>query len=493
MADLRSIITVDVDATAFDRFKNAFDNYRKEAVKMQDTWKKIGESTKQAGSKSADSLEAATDQMKKAAGESRKANDELNKFAKTSKTIKENTAATSGIFNNWAKVLGTIGTMYGIGRSIQGLSQFASDERRAAQRMGLPQNELGAARTQLQRVIDVDSILSNINKAKNDPMSRIPFEATSSGERIDWAKSSSDILAKWLPALQKFANGNWSVPQLQALGLSNIGIDTDQLRLLQAVSPKELNENIEEYKKQSVKGPIDEVEKNWQDLNVVIKQSEVNIRKAFLGALGNATPKIKQILGLDTQFVEEILSGETRPVDVIKEYWKDLTNGGYIPKFNQANKPEEKITEELLDRLKMTESSGNPYAINKTTGALGAYQFMPGTVNQLSKQWHPFNVFDEKESREAARWYLEQLLGKNGGDLDKALAAYGGFVTKDPSKYIQSIRGGQPNQYTLPSPVGGMKKNGTIEEGKPLNLSLLITNTTGAQVQTMGAALGALG
>ena len=93
------------------------------------------------------------------------------------------------------------------------------------------------------------------------------------------------------------------------------------------------------------------------------------------------------------------------------------------------------ITDNILNGLKKTESGGNPYAVNKDTKALGAYQFLPDTVAMMHKQGIKFNPFDEAESREAAKQYLTTLVSKNGGDVSKAIAQYGGFVTKDPSKY----------------------------------------------------------
>lgn len=99
------------------------------------------------------------------------------------------------------------------------------------------------------------------------------------------------------------------------------------------------------------------------------------------------------------------------------------------------------ITDDLLDRLKMVESSGDPRAVNKTTGAMGAYQFMPDTVKMLEAQGVKFDPFNEPQAREAARFYLGQLLTQNKGDLDKSLAAYGGFKSKDPSAYVQKVKG----------------------------------------------------
>lgn len=109
------------------------------------------------------------------------------------------------------------------------------------------------------------------------------------------------------------------------------------------------------------------------------------------------------------------------------------------------------ITDDLLDRLKKVESGKDPYAINKQTKAMGAYQFMPETVQMLHKQGIKFNPFDEQEARGAAKTYLEQLVKRNNGDVDKALAQYGGFVTKDPSQYVKNVTQGatqtqQPTQ-----------------------------------------------
>lgn len=99
-----------------------------------------------------------------------------------------------------------------------------------------------------------------------------------------------------------------------------------------------------------------------------------------------------------------------------------------------------KIDPKILDGLEATESSGNPLAVNKETKALGAYQFLPETVVMLHKNGYKFNPFDRDQSRAAAEYLLNDLLTKNGGDMNKALAAYGGFVSKDPSGYIAKVK-----------------------------------------------------
>lgn len=121
-----------------------------------------------------------------------------------------------------------------------------------------------------------------------------------------------------------------------------------------------------------------------------------------------------------------------------------------------GKKPEAKssvISDQLLDSLRRVESGKDPFAINKDTKAMGAYQFMPDTVQMLHKQGMKFNPFDEQEARGAAKQYLEQLVQRNNGDVNKALAQYGGFVTKDPSKYVQNVtQGAQQPQQTQQAP-----------------------------------------
>ena len=75
------------------------------------------------------------------------------------------------------------------------------------------------------------------------------------------------------------------------------------------------------------------------------------------------------------------------------------------------------ITDALLDSLKQVESSGNPKAVNKESGAMGAYQFMPNTHKMLEKQGIKFDPYNEAEARVAAKKYLEQLVEQNNGDV----------------------------------------------------------------------------
>ena len=96
----------------------------------------------------------------------------------------------------------------------------------------------------------------------------------------------------------------------------------------------------------------------------------------------------------------------------------------------------------LLDNLGIAESSDNPYAVHPDSKAMGKYQFLPDTAALLNKQGIKFNPLDADESRAAADYYIQQLVKQNGGDYAKAMAQYGGFKTKDPSKYLAQVLNG---------------------------------------------------
>lgn len=108
------------------------------------------------------------------------------------------------------------------------------------------------------------------------------------------------------------------------------------------------------------------------------------------------------------------------------------------------------VTNELLDRLEQVESGGKADAVNKESGAEGAYQFLPSTTKMLLAKGIKFDPKNKTEARSAARTYLQQLVDQNEGDIEKALAQYGGFIKKDPTNYVNMVLGKQP--------IGGTKQ-----------------------------------
>lgn len=158
------------------------------------------------------------------------------------------------------------------------------------------------------------------------------------------------------------------------------------------------------------------------------------------------------------------------PLDAAREIQQPLgTTYGDI----EAGSTTSGVTPQLLDRLRQVESGGDTFAVNKQSGAMGPYQFMPATVADMHKRGIVFNPFVEEEARAAAGRYLSQLQKENGGDMRKALKAYGGFVTKDPTAYVNKVLGSgsgtAPAQPSLVPPTEAdqaQRKDQAVEVGK---------------------------
>jgi hypothetical protein len=109
------------------------------------------------------------------------------------------------------------------------------------------------------------------------------------------------------------------------------------------------------------------------------------------------------------------------------------------------------VTDAHMDALREIESSNNPKAVNPKSGAMGAYQFMPATVSSYAAKGVRFDPFNEPQSREVARQHLQDFVDKNGGDLNKGLAAYSGHITKDPTNYINKFNAALARQAKAPT------------------------------------------
>lgn len=103
-------------------------------------------------------------------------------------------------------------------------------------------------------------------------------------------------------------------------------------------------------------------------------------------------------------------------------------SSGKIGGIGQSSTPQERLANlekkyglpsGLLDRIWATES-GRGKNMRSPAGAMGHFQFMPGTA----KQYGLDNPDDFDQSSDAAARYYRDLMSKYGGNLEKAVAAY---------------------------------------------------------------------
>jgi soluble lytic murein transglycosylase-like protein len=105
------------------------------------------------------------------------------------------------------------------------------------------------------------------------------------------------------------------------------------------------------------------------------------------------------------------------------------------------------VAPEVVRAVIRAESGFDPKAVSPA-GAQGLMQLMPGTARDLGVT----DPFDAEQNVMAGTRYLKQMLGRYGGDLDKALAAYNwgpgnlnrsgdGRLPTETRRYIARIKG----------------------------------------------------
>jgi hypothetical protein len=139
--------------------------------------------------------------------------------------------------------------------------------------------------------------------------------------------------------------------------------------------------------------------------------------------------------------------------------------------------------ERLLDALRWQESGGNANAVSPK-GAIGPYQIMPKTggdpgfgVRGINKDM----MTNEAESRRFAKDYLNAMLFRYDGDVDKALAAYNagpgnvdkGRYPQETKDYVPAVKGhydrmGTPGQPPLAQAMADVQGQGLGMMGSPL-------------------------
>ena len=144
---------------------------------------------------------------------------------------------------------------------------------------------------------------------------------------------------------------------------------------------------------------------------------------------------------------------------------------GQKPKEATAQPSGGVVTDELLNSLRQVESGGGKNVYNKESGAAGPYQHIPGTVKMLSAKYGAYDPYNEQQSRERTRQYMEELVAQNKGDVRKALGQYGGHITKDPAPYVNKVLGGmgQAQQPEAPDELGQLILGAPTKKTSGLN------------------------
>jgi uncharacterized protein YukE len=134
--------------------------------------------------------------------------------------------------------------------------------------------------------------------------------------------------------------------------------------------------------------------------------------KYLNGRLPGANPMTNQYTGIFTQ--DKAHENYQMP-EALK------TN---VQTFVEAANKAANLPDGLMPAIAKKESSWNPLAVNKSSGAAGLFQFIPETAKAYGMQGD--EVFDPNKSTAAAAHYLNDLNKRYKGDVAKMLTSYNG-------------------------------------------------------------------
>ncbi|MFT3710834.1 MAG: lytic transglycosylase domain-containing protein [Archangium sp.] len=149
----------------------------------------------------------------------------------------------------------------------------------------------------------------------------------------------------------------------------------------------------------------------WQQATVVVCAPllALNLSVAFFGS--------SAVFPLSPFFVKEKWSA-------LKSYAKHrplclITGHGDLGELSDAAEKKYRLPRGLMHAIVEVESGSRPHRISYA-GAMGPAQLMPGTAQLLGVK----DPFDPEDAIDGGARYLSQLLERNGGRVDLAVAAY---------------------------------------------------------------------
>jgi hypothetical protein len=468
------ILEIPIDDSKFSAFAAKFSAFEKGLSDTPSLWGKVGEAqSKVFGSGSSSPIFGVEKSWKGIAG--------------FSAGILSNTLKITGELLKWGTIIGSGllgGSLFGITRMAGDVSGY----RRSAMGLGMSIGSMRSFDVNMERLGNPGGFLSAINQAISNPALQSPLYALGVDPHGSTEQVSIAMLKAMRKLAQETPRGLLGTTS-DAYQLGAFG-GLEKLMILKAMGNKEFSGLLSgEQNGKSLFGLDDATALKWQKFTTQLETAGNQIFTIFvkgLVPLADPLAKLSQAFG---SFLSKLLSGPLvkegidNLADLLNNFSAQMTSkkfqaavdslvsdtgtiasglhslatvmrdvglgvtGNPIPGSPRAagesfhefalnlTGPSKntyagylegidskyKLPTGTLERLMMVESSGDYNALNSKTGAAGPFQYIPSTAK--SRGVDPFDVF--AVGNDAGK-YLSQLRAQFG-NLDAALAAYGGF------------------------------------------------------------------
>lgn len=233
------------------------------------------------------------------------------KMAKSTGTLAKNIKAVTLDLLRWASLTSVFSGLLGAG-GLFGLDRLAASvggTRREAQGLGVSSGELQAARINYQKLVDVDSMLSKINEAKQDVTKRYAFSAAGLRPE-DWEnRNAADILKTLVPQIKNtMARGDGSKQYADAMGLTQF-VDLETLNRLKSVTQEEIDAAQASYEADKKTLSLNEqTQRAWQNFQIQLTRAGNQIELSFVRGLTGLTGPLSKLSAAVAHAVDVFLS-----------------------------------------------------------------------------------------------------------------------------------------------------------------------------------------
>jgi hypothetical protein len=329
----KSIIDIEIDTTAFEKFKASYAAYEQSLGKTPEAWEKV---TKEAGRTAEEFMALVTaatagvalateladaekatakelDQQKHAVtGQARSWHD----MAKDSKSFAASIANATISLLRWSTITGAISGVIGAGGlfGIERLATSAAASRHLAGGTGTTIGERSAFETNFGRLVDnPNGLLTGVFESLNDVTKSAPYAALNLNYQTEQKKGPFDASIDVLRGLKDLAD---KTPEaqlgttFQARGLGQFGSIEDFHRLKER-SRSEIEDDIRHAQTDRRSLNIsDPKAKAWEDLQVQLKRAGESIEKTLIVGLTNLAAPIGHLSDSVVHGIEAFASSD---------------------------------------------------------------------------------------------------------------------------------------------------------------------------------------
>lgn len=450
---LKSIIDIDVQDAAFQRFQALFEKYQTQLAKTPQAWAAVGKE----GKKVQSSFEAAAAALLSQAEHSKRLADAQAATAKSSRTLEHSwssvAASTKSVASNiasatrdlikWTGITGAFTGLLGLG-GMWGLTRMAesvSMGRRSSMGRGLTYGEQQAFGINFGRIVDPGSFLGGISEARANPaMARALWGLGVNPYQGDTADIAVRALRSARGLAQQTPDSQLGLIA-QSRGLGEIGIGTEEMRRLKAMSDKEFGQLQAGYSRDRLGlGLNGQTQKAWQDFTAQMQRSAQQIMNTFMKGLVPLAPQLVKLSSAFSDTVQSLL-GSQGFEQLVKETAKGLKDfAAFVgtPEFKQDVQSfaagVEEISKKIAAGLKWLGVINDPNA-SKSPTEKNLFSLPGGGVGILhdnrplwDRLFHPLTRKDLNGlAHKSAFETIERKNGLPRGLLDAVYGAESGF------------------------------------------------------------------